>query len=59
LRLAKLIDKVVENPEIGKPLRYERKGSRELHMHPFRLSYSYDPNDDILTLLDLYHKKHQ
>ena len=58
-KLKKLIDKIVENPAVGKPLRYVRKGTRELYMHPFRLSYSYDPQSDAVTFLDLYHKKRQ
>ncbi|MGK0209212.1 MAG: mRNA-degrading endonuclease RelE of RelBE toxin-antitoxin system [Patescibacteria group bacterium] len=57
--LKKLIHKILENPLIGKPMRYERKGTREIYMKPFRLSYEYDQNAEILTFLHLYHKRHQ
>ncbi len=58
-RVEKLILKVIQNPEIGKPMRYARKGTRELYFGSFRLSYSYDKNNDTLILLDLYHKDEQ
>lgn len=48
-----------QNPEIGKPMKNIRKGTRELHIKPFRLSYSYFKNEDKIILLDLYHKKEQ
>ncbi len=58
-RIIKLIKKIIENPEIGKPMRYVRKGTRELYIKPFRLSYAYHKTEDKITLLDLYHKKKQ
>ncbi len=42
IQLDKLIDKILNNPEIGKPIKYDRKGTREVYLPPFRLSYSYD-----------------
>ncbi len=59
IKAKKIILKVIENPEIGKPMMYSRKGTRELYIKPFRLSYSYDPHTKIICLLDLYHKKKQ
>jgi len=53
------IRKIVEDPEIGKPMRYERRGTRELYISPFRLSYLYEKNDDHVILLSLYHKDKQ
>jgi len=58
-RVEKLIRKIIENPEIGKPMRNVRKGTRELYLKPFRLSYAYDKQEDKIILLDLYHKKNQ
>ena len=58
-RVEKLIIKILENPEIGKPMRYKRKGTRELYSNSFRLSYSYDKVSDTLYFLDLYHKDEQ
>lgn len=38
-------------------MRYARKGTREVYISPFRLSYKYENN--VLTFLDLYHKDEQ
>jgi len=38
-RIKKQIQKIMSNPEIGKPMRYTRKGTRELYIPPYRLSY--------------------
>ena len=58
-RVQKLINKIIDNPEIGKPMRFDRKGTREVYVPPFRLSYSYDPEQGILYLLEIYHKDEQ
>ena len=58
-RVIKQIRKISENPEIGKPMKYGRKGTRELYVPPFRLSYIYNYEDKIAQILDLYHKKKQ
>ena len=53
-KVKKQIEKIVNNPEIGKPMRYQRKGTRELYIKPFRISYAYV--DERILFLDLYHK---
>jgi len=58
-RVEKLIIKIIQNPEIGKPMRYARKGTREVYIGSFRISYAYDQNTDTLTFLDIYHKDEQ
>ncbi len=58
-RVEKLIIKVLNNPEIGKPMRYDRKETRELYIPPFRLNYIFDRAMDILIFLDVYHKDEQ
>ena len=58
-RVQKLIKKIIDNPEVGKPMRFDRKGTREVYLPPFRLSYSYDKEQDILYLLEVYHKNEQ
>lgn len=58
-RIAKLIIKILKDPEIGKPMRFDRKGTRELYLPPFRLCYSYNKSRDILLFLDIYHKDEQ
>ena len=58
-KVKKQIIKIIENPEIGKPMRYSRKDTREVYVSPFRLSYMYIKNDDKIIFLDLYHKDQQ
>ena len=58
-QLKKQISKIIENPEIGKPMRYGRKGTRELYVVPFRLSYTWIKEEDKMVFLDLYHKDYQ
>ncbi|MBI4919537.1 type II toxin-antitoxin system RelE/ParE family toxin [archaeon] len=56
-KVVKQIEKIRDNPEIGKPMRYSRKGTRELYIPPYRLSYKCE--GEIVYLLDLYHKDEQ
>ncbi len=56
-KIRKQIKKIKINPEVGKPMRYGRKGTRELYISPFRISYSYSVEEKIVKILDLYHKK--
>ena len=58
-RVKNQIKKILENPEIGKPMRYVRKGTRELYMGSFRLSYAYLKDENKIIFLDLYHKDEQ
>ena len=59
IKLDKLMEKVFYNPEMGKPMRFSRKGTREVYLKPFRFSYSFDEKNEVLTFLDLYHKDEQ
>jgi mRNA-degrading endonuclease RelE of RelBE toxin-antitoxin system len=58
-KIIKQVQKLKENPELGKPMRYSRKGTRELYIPPFRLSYFYHKEKNKIVLLDLYHKDSQ
>ena len=58
-RIEKLLFKIRDNPEIGKPMMHGRKGTREVYLPPFRLSYAYDKKNDIIVILDFYHKDKQ
>lgn len=53
-KIIKQISKIKNNPETGKPMRYSRKGTRELYIPPFRLSYKVD--EETVYILALYHK---
>ncbi len=58
-KIIKQILKIKENPEFGKPMKYARKGTREIYVSPYRLSYIYNEKEDIIILLDIYHKDNQ
>lgn len=58
-KIIKQLVKIKENPEIGKPMRYTRKGTREVYVSPFRLSYLFIKEEDKIVILDLYHKDKQ
>ena len=68
IKIRKQMTKIIENPTIGKPMRNTRKGTREVYVSPFRLSYAFYLSDDEedegkgiykLVFLDLYHKDRQ
>jgi len=58
-KIKKQIEKILENPEIGKPMMYGRKGTREVYVAPYRLAYSYNPSENKIVFLDIYHKDEQ
>ncbi len=58
-QIKRQIAKILENPEIGKPMRYARKGTRELYIGSFRLAYAYLKKEQKIIFLDLYHKDEQ
>jgi len=58
-RIKKQIRKIIENPEIGKPMRFARKRTREVYIGSFRLSYAYLQEENKLIFLDIYHKDEQ
>jgi mRNA-degrading endonuclease RelE of RelBE toxin-antitoxin system len=58
-RIIKHIEKIISSPEIGKPMRYGRKGSREVHVPPYRLSYAFFETEQRLIFLSVNHKDEQ
>lgn len=58
-KVKKQIAKIIDNPDIGMPMRFSRKGTREVYVAPFRLSYMYVQSEDTVVFLDLYHKDKQ
>lgn len=54
-RARKRIREIVEDPEIGKPLRFELKGERSVRIPPYRLIYAV--KGDTLYLLRFEHRK--
>jgi mRNA-degrading endonuclease RelE of RelBE toxin-antitoxin system len=59
IKIEKQIKKIINNPEIGKPMRNIRKGTREVYIQPYRLSYVYLKNENLIIFLDIYHKDKQ
>lgn len=59
IKVKKQIAKIIENPLVGKPMRNVRKGTREVYISPFRLSYYYSEAEDLIYFLDFYHKDEQ
>ena len=57
--IKKRMRKVVEKPEIGKPMRHDRKGTREVYVGSYRLAYTYFEKEDVIVFLELYHKDQQ
>lgn len=58
-KIIKQFIKIKENPQIGKSMMYARKGTREVYISPFRLSYKYLAEENKIIILDLYHKDQQ
>ena len=58
-KIIKQISKIKTNPEVGKPMKHDRKGTRELYIKPFRLSYAYLKDKNMVYILDIYHKDGQ
>ncbi len=48
------VEKIRENPEVGKPLKYGLKGERTVRINPYRLIYSVV--GDKLILLRFEHR---
>jgi addiction module RelE/StbE family toxin len=55
VKLDKQIGKIMENPDCGKPLRYDMKGERTIYVKPYRLIYKVE--GDVLFLLQFSHRK--
>ncbi len=54
-KVKKQVIKIIDNPEIGKPLRYNLKGERTVYVKPYRIIYTFDENT--IYLLRFEHRK--
>lgn len=59
IKIKKQIAKIIANPDVGKPMRYSRKGTREVYIIPFRVSYIFFQDGNKVVFLDMYHKDEQ
>lgn len=55
LKIIKRIKKLSEQPEVGKPLKYELKNHRSLRIPPFRIIYRLKEKQIIINCFD--HRK--
>ena len=53
-KIGKQIKKILENPNKGKPLKYNLKGERTVYIKPFRLIYTVQK--DKLIILRFEHR---
>ncbi|MBI2499567.1 type II toxin-antitoxin system RelE/ParE family toxin [Candidatus Woesearchaeota archaeon] len=51
----KQLEKIIENPQIGKSLKYNLKGERTVYVKPFRIIYSFFNNT--IYFLRFEHRK--
>ena len=58
-RIIKQIEKIKINPEVGKPIKNIRKGTRKLYIKLFKLSYEYFKDKNLVYILEFYHKDEQ
>lgn len=58
-KVKKQVEKIIQDPNIGKPMKYSRKDTREVYIPPFRLSYAFLPYENKIIFLDFYHKDEQ
>lgn len=59
-KFLKQVEKIFNNPKIGKYLYANRKGQRELYVdNSFRLYYNYCEKDNKIVFLEFSHKKAQ
>jgi len=54
-RVKEQIEKILDNPETGKPLRFALKGERSIYVPPFRLIYAV--RGETMYLLRFEHRK--
>lgn len=54
-RVQKKIAEVIENPSHYKPLRYDMKSIRRVHLDPFVLIFSINENEKLVEFLEIDH----
>ena len=58
-RLFKQILKIINDPGIGKYMRYSRKGEQEVYLDSFRVYYKHYPDEKIIRFIEFSHKDEQ
>lgn len=57
--IIKQVDKIIKDPYVGKPMKYSRKGTREVYVKPYRLVYTFIILENTIIFIDIYHKDEQ
>jgi len=55
IQLVRKLRELDENPEIGKPLRKPMQGLRRLHIGHYVLTYRFEKEKGLITLVDFAH----
>lgn len=55
-RVIKSIEKLKENPYVGKPLSYDLAGLRSLRVGKYRIIYKIDEENKIIYLISIGHR---
>ncbi len=54
-RIKKQIERIIQNPDVGKPLRHDLKGERSIRIEPYRLIYKVE--GETLYLLRFFNRE--
>lgn len=54
-KVIKQIEKIIQDPNVGKPLRYDLKGERTIYVKPYRIIYHF--SQTTITFLRVEHRK--
>tara|TARA_Y100000310_G_C20640324_1_gene793533 strand:+ start:623 stop:865 length:243 start_codon:yes stop_codon:yes gene_type:complete len=52
LKILKQLKKLEINPEVGKPLKHDRKDQRTIYVKPFRIVYSFKQDEIVILCFD-------
>jgi mRNA-degrading endonuclease RelE of RelBE toxin-antitoxin system len=56
IRLQKSIQKILQNPHVGKPLRHNLCGERSVRIKPYRIIYTYLRERNLIFLQKFEHR---
>lgn len=57
--IKKQVKKIICDPTCGKPLKHNRKGTKEVYISPHRLYYHFSEKEEKIYFLEISHKNQQ
>ena len=57
IRIKKLVQRLIDNPVSGKPLKYNYAGLRSLRIPPFRIIYEFNERGKTIILHKFEHRE--